>query len=92
MTPNGSAANPFVNTRLYKLIVFVCNQSLGSLEASDVDLDGVLTVTSSNVPAALAAQGVTEAMICGLTDADGAVYPDLDQGTYNPAITIPKAS
>ncbi|HEX5828570.1 MAG TPA: prealbumin-like fold domain-containing protein, partial [Candidatus Limnocylindrales bacterium] len=86
--PDGSIGIAFVNNRLYKMIIFVCNQSLGTLEESSVDLDGTLKVTSGDIPASLAELGVTEAIICGLTE--GAVYPNLDQGTYIPSVTIPK--
>jgi hypothetical protein len=86
---SGNAALPFVNTRLYKLIVITCNESTNQLVVSAVTLDGVATETFGDVPAAWGA--LTEEAICGLTADDGAVYGGLEQGAYTPEVTIPKA-
>ncbi len=94
LSPDGSAEFAFENERLYKIIVFVCNELLQTLEPSDVTLDGDnATVTVGDVPAALANLGVTEADICGLEPEPGdggAVYGGLEQGTYAASITIPR--
>lgn len=84
----GSAATAFVNTRLFKLIVITCNESTSELVISTVDLDGNVLDTFGAVPASWGE--VSEADICDLTGADGAVFGGLDAGIYEPTVTIPK--
>jgi len=86
--PDGNAETAFVNTRLFKLIVITCNESTNELVISLVDLNGEELDTFGTVPASWG--DVSEADICGLTSADGAVYGGLDAGTYAPTVTIPK--
>ena len=53
----------FVNSRLFRLIVLTCNESLEQLEVSAVTLSGQVPATKDTiggVPAHLAAKGVTE--------------------------------
>jgi hypothetical protein len=85
---SGNAANAFVNTRLFKLIVITCNESTNQLVVSEVTLDGVASDTFADVPAAWG--DLTEEAICGLTAEDGAVYGELEEGLYEPQVTIPK--
>ena len=84
----GNAATAFVNERLFKMIVITCNESTNELVISLVDLEGTELDTFGAVPASWG--DVTEADICGLTGADGAVYGGLDAGIYEPTVTIPK--
>lgn len=85
-SPDGSAALPFVNERLFKLIVITCNESTGELVVSSVTLNGEGKDTIGDVPAAWNA--LSEGDICGVTE--GAVYGELDAGTYDPSVVIPK--
>ncbi len=82
--------NVFVNTRLFKLIIFTCNQVTNELVVSSVDLDGDPKDTFAAVPASLFDLGVTEDLLCGVTD--GATYENLVADDYVPTITIPKGT
>lgn len=86
--PTGNAPTAFVNTRLYKLIVITCNESLSELVISTVDLDGNVLDTFGAVPESWG--DLDEAAICDLTGTDGAVFGGLDAGIYDPQVTIPK--
>jgi hypothetical protein len=86
---NTAAGHPdgvpvFVDVQLYKMIVITCDQSTNTLVASQVTLTGFGGVknTLTSPPA-----GITAAQLCGL---GGASYGDLNAGTYNPEVIIPK--
>ncbi|HEX5015239.1 MAG TPA: prealbumin-like fold domain-containing protein [Candidatus Limnocylindrales bacterium] len=78
---------PFVNSRLFRLIVLTCDDVSDELVVSAVTLDGSGLDTIGAVPAGLVAKGVTEADLCGL---GGASYGDLPADTYDPSVQIPK--
>ncbi len=89
--------DPFVNSKAFRLIVLTCDDISKELVVSSVDLDGdgKDTLDASD----LANLGwfksdgnggyvpLTEADLCALP---GASYGSLDEGTYTPAVTIPK--
>ena len=70
------------NSRLFKIIVLVCNQSTNTLHASTVTVDGVDKTS-------LATGGggtLTDAALCAL---GGAAYPDKNTGNHPGNVNIP---
>ena len=96
-SPNGAAANPFVNLKAFRIIVLTCDDITDTLVTGSVSIDfdgpggdpAVVLDTIEDVPAALIAKSVTEANLCGL---GGASFGDLDEGTYSVSVTVPKAN
>ena len=102
----GDVVPVFVNLKAFRMIVLTCDDITNELIASLVDFDGnLLTLgdqkdTIADLPAYLLSKGVTEGDICGADvggnpnpdGIGGASYGDLDDGTYNPKVIIPKPS
>ena len=91
--PNIEIAEPFVNSKAFRLIVFTCDDITHQLVVSETTLDTVTTDTINSTDfAALGwkdANGdpLTEAALCGFP---GSNYGPLDEGTYDPSVIIPK--
>jgi hypothetical protein len=79
----------FVNPRdLYKVIVFVCDQSDNTLHASSVTLDQDLGGQETKTSLGLAPQELEDA-VCALTATDGATFVDRPSGDYDGSVDIP---
>ncbi len=76
--PNATLSVAFVNVRQFKLIVITCNQVTNELIESSVTLNNVTKDT-------LTGTGVSSLCTLG-----GANYGNLNAGTYNPSVVIPK--
>ena len=76
----------FINVQLHKVIVLVCHMGTDELVESDVTYDGNTIVSIGTVPAHLAAKGVTEADLCGLTG-----FEDLEHGSIDVNVNVGSA-
>jgi hypothetical protein len=77
-----------VDSRLHRVITFVCHEGTDTLYSSSVTLGSSTKSSAGSVPQVLAAKGVTEADLCGITG--GASFPDLGHGTQTGnAVTAP---
>jgi len=83
-----------INTCLYKVITFVCDQTTGQLHQSTVTLDGVTKQSATVLPS-----GLTESTLCGLSDSTGdagtnggAVFPNKAEGQHSGSVCIPETS
>jgi hypothetical protein len=85
--PDGEAPEPFINVRLYKLIVITCNESLNELVVSQVTVDGEVKYTFGPGDHPWVLNGLQDPDICGITD--GATYGGLAGGLYTPEVELP---
>jgi hypothetical protein len=74
----------FVDNRLFKVIVLVCQQSNNELYASNVKFDGSSTPTTNNSLGTSSTP--TEAQLCAL---GGATLSNVTNGSHSAAIVIP---
>ena len=89
LVTSGSAAEPFVNLKLFRVIVITCNDITHELVDGTVTLTGDAVPTKQTitaVPAALAAKGVTMADLCAI---GGAAWGGLEEGDYGLDVELP---
>lgn len=94
LDPDLEIVEPFVNSKAFRLIVLTCDDITDLLVTSQATLgaDTFDTLTAAQFQALgwLRSDGTTpvsEADMCALL---GANFGPLDEGTYNPAVKIPK--
>ena len=71
-----SNLSAFVDTRNFKVIVFVCDQTTGKLYPSSVSFDGSVTPKTSLAPSSTALSSAQQDAVCGLAATDGATFPN----------------